>query len=110
MSTKFEGIRSPAILNVFITRCMGGGNWYGRAPIIAFKQARENEVLTVGIVYNFRSPSKVEEERFSSDEGLESLREIMWILYWSLQRQKKLREMYGTLKMCMKAFFWTDDI
>ncbi|NJB70793.1 cell division protein FtsZ [Saonia flava] len=78
---------------VFITAGMGGGTGTGAAPIIA-KQAREMDVLTVGIVtmpFQFEGKMRCQQ----AQEGIEKLRENVDSLI--VINNNKLREVYGNL-------------
>lgn len=78
---------------VFITAGMGGGTGTGAAPIIA-KQARELEILTVGIVtipFKFEGKARNEQAKI----GVEKLRRNVDSLI--VIDNDKLREVYGNL-------------
>src|SRR5690625_1227629 len=78
---------------VFITAGMGGGTGTGAAPIIA-KQARDMDILTVGIVtipFKFEGKMRNEQAR----RGLEKLRKNVDSLI--VIDNNKLREVYGNL-------------
>lgn len=78
---------------VFITAGMGGGTGTGAAPIIA-KQARDMDILTVGIVtipFKFEGKMRNEQAR----KGLEKLRKNVDSLI--VIDNNKLREVYGNL-------------
>lgn len=78
---------------VFITAGMGGGTGTGAAPVIA-KQARDMEVLTVGIVtIPFKFEGKVRNEQ--AQIGVEKLRRNVDSLI--VIDNNKLREVYGNL-------------
>ncbi len=78
---------------VFITAGMGGGTGTGAAPIIA-KQAREMDILTVGIVtIPFQFEGKMRNEQ--AQKGVEKLRENVDSLI--VINNNKLREVYGNL-------------
>ncbi|TKS57650.1 cell division protein FtsZ [Mesohalobacter halotolerans] len=92
----FEDIKDLLSKNtkmVFITAGMGGGTGTGAAPIIA-KQAREMDILTVGIVtVPFQFEGKTRNEQAQS--GVEKLRENVDSLI--VINNNKLREVYGNL-------------
>ncbi len=78
---------------VFITAGMGGGTGTGAAPIIA-KQAREMDILTVGIVtipFMFEGKTRNEQAQL----GVEKLRNEVDSLI--VINNNKLREVYGNL-------------
>ena len=78
---------------VFITVGMGGGTGTGAAPVIA-KMARENNLLTVGIVtipFTFEGKTKNEQ----AQKGIDKLRENVDSLI--VINNNKLREVYGNL-------------
>lgn len=78
---------------VFITAGMGGGTGTGAAPIIA-KQARDMDILTVGIVtipFKFEGKMRNAQAR----KGLEKLRKNVDSLI--VIDNNKLREVYGNL-------------
>lgn len=78
---------------VFITAGMGGGTGTGAAPIIA-KQARDMDILTVGIVtIPFRFEGKVRNKQ--AQVGVEKLRRNVDSLV--VIDNDKLREVYGNL-------------
>ena len=78
---------------VFITAGMGGGTGTGAAPVIA-KQAKEMDILTVGIVtMPFRFEGKMRCEQ--AQKGIERLRENVDSLI--VIDNNKLREVYGNL-------------
>ena len=78
---------------VFITAGMGGGTGTGAAPIIA-KQAREMDILTVGIVtIPFQFEGKMRNEQ--AQIGVEKLRAQVDSLI--VINNNKLREVYGNL-------------
>ncbi|MFK5972952.1 MAG: cell division protein FtsZ [Flavobacteriaceae bacterium] len=78
---------------VFITAGMGGGTGTGAAPVIA-KQAKEMDILTVGIVtMPFRFEGKMRCEQ--AQRGIEKLRENVDSLI--VIDNNKLREVYGNL-------------
>ncbi len=78
---------------VFITAGMGGGTGTGAAPIIA-KQAKDMDILTVGIV---TSPFQFEgrTRNAQAQQGVEKLRENVDSLI--VINNNKLREVYGNL-------------
>src|SRR5690625_5246020 len=92
----FEDIKNLLDTNtkmVFITAGMGGGTGTGAAPIIA-KQARDMDILTVGIVtipFKFEGRVRNEQARL----GLEKLRQNVDSLI--VIDNNKLREVYGNL-------------
>ncbi len=78
---------------VFITAGMGGGTGTGAAPIIA-KQAKEMDILTVGIVtipFLFEGKMRCEQ----AQRGIERLRNNVDSLI--VINNNKLREVYGNL-------------
>lgn len=78
---------------IFITAGMGGGTGTGAAPIIA-KQAKEMDVLTVGIVtmpFQFEGRNRCKQAQM----GIERLREQVDSLI--VINNNKLREVYGNL-------------
>jgi cell division protein FtsZ len=78
---------------IFITAGMGGGTGTGAAPIIA-KQAKEMDVLTVGIVtmpFQFEGKMRCEQAQL----GIEKLRANVDSLI--VINNNKLREVYGNL-------------
>lgn len=78
---------------IFITAGMGGGTGTGAAPVIA-KQAKELDVLTVGIVtmpFEFEGKMRCEQARI----GIEKLRANVDSLI--VINNNKLREVYGNL-------------
>ncbi|MFT4832882.1 MAG: cell division protein FtsZ [Psychroserpens sp.] len=78
---------------VFITAGMGGGTGTGAAPVIA-KQARELDILTVGIVtipFQFEGKMRCEQAHV----GMEKLRRSVDSLI--VINNNKLREVYGNL-------------
>ena len=77
----------------FITAGMGGGTGTGAAPIIA-KQAKEMDILTVGIVtmpFQFEGKNRCKQAQL----GIERLRENVDSLI--VINNNKLREVYGNL-------------
>ncbi len=78
---------------VFITAGMGGGTGTGAAPVIA-KQAKEMDILTVGIVtIPFLFEGKMRGEQ--AHAGMEKLRKNVDSLI--VINNNKLREVYGNL-------------
>ncbi len=78
---------------VFITAGMGGGTGTGAAPVIA-RQAKEMEILTVGIVtIPFQFEGKMRNEQ--AQLGVENLRRHVDSLI--VINNNKLREVYGNL-------------
>lgn len=78
---------------VFITAGMGGGTGTGAAPVIA-KQAKEMDILTVGIVTSpFQFEGKTRNEQ--AQIGVEKLRKEVDSLI--VINNNKLREVYGNL-------------
>ena len=78
---------------IFITAGMGGGTGTGAAPILA-KQAKEMDVLTVGIVtmpFQFEGRNRCKQAQL----GIERLREHVDSLI--VINNNKLREVYGNL-------------
>ncbi len=78
---------------IFITAGMGGGTGTGAAPIIA-KQAKEMDVLTVGIVtmpFQFEGKTRC----LQAQHGIENLRSNVDSLI--VINNNKLREVYGNL-------------
>lgn len=92
----FEEIKQLLDTNtkmLFITAGMGGGTGTGAAPIIA-KQARDMDILTVGIVtIPFKFEGKVRMDQ--AQKGLEKLRQSVDSLI--VIDNNKLREVYGNL-------------
>ena len=78
---------------VFITAGMGGGTGTGAAPVIA-KQAKDMDILTVGIVTSpFQFEGKTRNEQ--AQIGVEKLRKEVDSLI--VINNNKLREVYGNL-------------
>lgn len=78
---------------VFITAGMGGGTGTGAAPVIA-KQAKEMDILTVGIVtIPFQFEGKMRNDQ--AQIGVEKLRKQVDSLI--VINNNKLREVYGNL-------------
>jgi len=78
---------------IFITAGMGGGTGTGAAPIIA-KQAKEMDILTVGIVtmpFQFEGKNRCKQAQV----GIEKLRDNVDSLI--VIDNNKLREVYGNL-------------
>ncbi len=78
---------------VFITVGMGGGTGTGAAPVIA-KMARENGLLTIGIVttpFSFEGKTRNDQ----AQKGIDKLRENVDSLI--VINNNKLREVYGNL-------------
>lgn len=92
----FEDIRQMLDTNtkmLFITAGMGGGTGTGAAPIIA-KQAKDMDILTVGIVtIPFQFEGKMRNEQ--AQIGVEKLRRNVDSLV--IINNNKLREVYGNL-------------
>ncbi|MGO3707180.1 MAG: cell division protein FtsZ [Mesonia hippocampi] len=92
----FEDLKTMLNTNtkmVFITAGMGGGTGTGAAPIIA-KQAKEMDILTVGIVtipFQFEGRMRNEQAQI----GVEKLRANVDSLI--VINNNKLREVYGNL-------------
>lgn len=92
----FEEIKQMLDTNtkmIFITAGMGGGTGTGAAPIIA-KQAKELDILTVGIVtipFQFEGRNRNEQAQL----GVERLRKHVDSLI--VINNNKLREVYGNL-------------
>ena len=78
---------------VFVTAGMGGGTGTGAAPVIA-KQAKELDILTVGIVtmpFQFEGKTRCQQ----AQKGIEKLRGNVDSLI--VINNNKLREVYGNL-------------
>ncbi|MGM0634485.1 MAG: cell division protein FtsZ [Bacteroidota bacterium] len=92
----FDDIKNLLSTNtkmVFITAGMGGGTGTGAAPIIA-KQAKEMDILTVGIVTSpFQFEGRMRNEQ--AQIGVEKLRAEVDSLI--VINNNKLREVYGNL-------------
>ncbi|WP_417885920.1 cell division protein FtsZ [Zunongwangia sp.] len=92
----FDEIKNMLDVNtkmVFITAGMGGGTGTGAAPVIA-KQAKEMDILTVGIVtipFQFEGRMRNEQAQI----GVEKLRSQVDSLI--VINNNKLREVYGNL-------------
>ncbi|MBM1108099.1 cell division protein FtsZ [Aurantibacter crassamenti] len=84
---------SPTTKMIFITAGMGGGTGTGAAPVIA-RQAKDLDVLTVGIVtmpFEFEGKTRCEQAQI----GIEKLRANVDSLI--VINNNKLREVYGNL-------------
>src|SRR6056297_3042242 len=92
----FDEIKQMLDVNtkmVFITAGMGGGTGTGAAPVIA-KQAKDMDILTVGIVtIPFQFEGKMRNEQ--AQLGVENLRSHVDSLI--VINNNKLREVYGNL-------------
>ena len=92
----FDDIKNMLDVNtkmVFITAGMGGGTGTGAAPVIA-KQAKEMDILTVGIVtIPFQFEGRMRNEQ--AQRGVEKLRSHVDSLI--VINNNKLREVYGNL-------------
>ena len=92
----FDDIKNLLTSNtkmLFITAGMGGGTGTGAAPIIA-KQAKEMDILTVGIVtipFQFEGKMRIQQ----ANKGLEKLREHVDSII--IINNNKLRQVYGNL-------------
>lgn len=90
---------------VFVTAGMGGGTGTGAAPIIA-EAARQQDVLTVGIVtipFRFEGKKRIQQAM----EGIENLEKHVDALL--IINNEKLRLMYGDLKLS-DAFAEADNV
>ncbi|MCT4603189.1 MAG: cell division protein FtsZ [Marinifilum sp.] len=90
---------------VFVTAGMGGGTGTGAAPIIA-EAARQQDVLTVGIVtipFRFEGKKRIQQAL----EGIENLEKHVDALL--IINNEKLRLMYGDLKLS-DAFAEADNV
>lgn len=90
---------------VFVTAGMGGGTGTGAAPIIA-EAARQQDVLTVGIVtipFRFEGKKRIQQAL----EGIENLEKHVDALL--IINNEKLRLMYGDLKLS-DAFAKADNV
>ncbi|MCY1635669.1 cell division protein FtsZ [Marinifilum sp. D737] len=90
---------------VFVTAGMGGGTGTGAAPIIA-EAARQQDVLTVGIVtipFRFEGKKRIQQAM----EGIENLEKHVDALL--IINNEKLRLMYGDLKLS-DAFAEADSV
>ena len=89
---------------VFITAGMGGGTGTGAAPVIA-KQARESDILTVGIVtipFIFEGPRKIDQALDGVDEMSKNVDALLVI------NNERLRQIYPALSVA-DAFKRADD-
>lgn len=90
---EIKNMLSSSTKMVFITAGMGGGTGTGAAPIIA-KQAKEMDILTVGIVtipFQFEGKMRCQQ----AQKGIEKLRGNVDSLI--VINNNKLREVYGNL-------------
>jgi cell division protein FtsZ len=90
---------------IFITAGMGGGTGTGAAPVIA-QAARENGILTVGIVtipFAFEGRKR----RMQAEAGLNELKQHVDALI--VISNDKLRELYGNLSVS-DAFSRADNV
>jgi len=88
-----KGMLDHTTKMVFITAGMGGGTGTGAAPVIA-KQAKEMDILTVGIVtmpFQFEGKMRCQQAQI----GIEKLRNNVDSLI--VINNNKLREVYGNL-------------
>ncbi|QLG44391.1 cell division protein FtsZ [Costertonia aggregata] len=88
-----KGMLDHTTKMVFITAGMGGGTGTGAAPVIA-KQAKEMDILTVGIVtmpFQFEGKNRCQQAQI----GIEKLRSNVDSLI--VINNNKLREVYGNL-------------
>ncbi|WP_430907628.1 cell division protein FtsZ [Maribacter sp. 2-571] len=88
-----KGMLDTTTKMVFITAGMGGGTGTGAAPVIA-KQAKEMDILTVGIVtmpFQFEGKMRCQQAQL----GIEKLRSNVDSLI--VINNNKLREVYGNL-------------
>ncbi len=88
-----KGMLDTTTKMIFITAGMGGGTGTGAAPVIA-KQAKEMDVLTVGIVtmpFQFEGKMRCQQAQV----GIEKLRSNVDSLI--VINNNKLREVYGNL-------------
>ncbi len=88
-----KGMLDHTTKMVFITAGMGGGTGTGAAPVIA-KQAKEMDILTVGIVtmpFQFEGKMRCQQAQL----GIEKLRNNVDSLI--VINNNKLREVYGNL-------------
>lgn len=102
---EIESFLSDGTKMVFVTAGMGGGTGTGAAPIIA-KSAREQGILTVGIVtlpFSFEGRARITH----AEQGLSELTENVDALI--IVSNNKLREIYGDLKVS-DAFSHADNI
>lgn len=89
---------------VFITAGMGGGTGTGAAPVIA-RTAREQEILTVGIVtipFVFEGPRKIDQALDGVDEIAKHVDALLVI------NNERLRQIYPSLSVS-DAFKRADD-
>ncbi|WP_299529041.1 cell division protein FtsZ [Ulvibacterium sp.] len=90
---EIKGMLDTTTKMIFITAGMGGGTGTGAAPVIA-KQAKEMDVLTVGIVtmpFQFEGKMRCQQ----AQTGIEKLRSNVDSLI--VINNNKLREVYGNL-------------
>jgi len=90
---------------VFVTAGMGGGTGTGAAPVIA-QTAKENNILTVGIVtvpFRFEGRRRIEQAM----KGIEELKQHVDSLL--VINNERVREMYGNLAIS-DAFARADDV
>lgn len=90
---EIKGMLDTTTKMIFITAGMGGGTGTGAAPVIA-KQAKEMDVLTVGIVtmpFQFEGKMRCQQAQV----GIEKLRSNVDSLI--VINNNKLREVYGNL-------------
>ncbi len=102
---EIESFMDDGTKMVFVTAGMGGGTGTGAAPIIA-KTAREQGILTVGIVtlpFSFEGHSRIQ----YAEEGLSELSDNVDALI--IVSNNKLREIYGNLRVS-DAFSHADNI
>lgn len=102
---EIESFMADGTKMVFVTAGMGGGTGTGAAPIIA-KTAREQGILTVGIVtlpFSFEGASRIN----YAEEGLAELTDNVDALI--IVSNNKLREIYGNLRVS-DAFSHADNI
>ncbi|MBY5957542.1 cell division protein FtsZ [Membranicola marinus] len=102
---EIESFMADGTKMVFVTAGMGGGTGTGAAPIIA-KTAREQGILTVGIVtlpFSFEGKSRIQ----YAEEGLAELTDNVDALI--IVSNNKLREIYGNLRVS-DAFSHADNI
>lgn len=102
---EIESFLADGTKMVFVTAGMGGGTGTGAAPIIA-KTAREQGILTVGIVtlpFSFEGHSRIQ----YAEEGLAELTDNVDALI--IVSNNKLREIHGNLRVS-DAFSHADNI
>ncbi|MDL2231740.1 cell division protein FtsZ [Porphyromonadaceae bacterium OttesenSCG-928-L07] len=90
---------------VFVTAAMGGGTGTGAAPIIA-KQAKDNGILTVGIVTvpaRFEGPKRLNQAK----EGLRQMRDNVDCLI--IIDNEKIKNIYGSQELSA-AFAKANDV